>query len=40
MKYDYIVVGSGLGTAAGGVDRDLIFSFCNLTAAALLVHRA
>ena len=39
MKYDYIVVGSGLHAAAGGVDRDLILSFRDLTASALLVHR-
>ena len=40
MKYDYIVVGSGLGTAAGGVDLDLLINIKKQTADALLDHRA
>ena len=35
-----VVINSTACITAGGVDRDLIFSFCNLTAAALLLYRA
>ena len=35
-----IIVDSFLCVPAGGIDRDLIFSVCHLTASALLVHRS
>ena len=35
-----IVVDSGVGAAAGGVEGDLVFTVSNLTAAPLLIYRS